>query len=306
MWTLHMRSNCFVCNLYESHWFKHQTCIQASLCSWDVWGKDSYFVNVWNCVNTVSWQRLYMAAVWHQPIIYPQVENIQSIICSLEEPGGIWRGEQILKASWQASEDAYVCTAVTWCVAPREALWNQADCNKLRCIRVSSSMARLRREANWHRQVGLPYSPLNQVVESKLGSHRKRGELGVLTGACFASSCTRAVWPQTPSACCAASETLTENRKKHQKQQPCCFCCRKQRIAEESRASWTQAVNANLNWMQEWRGEEQKPSGWLCRILSRCPSTSIQLAALVIHIYFWNKARIATDWGLFLQPLQKI
>lgn len=89
------------------------------------------------CVNMYSWQRLSVTAVWHHPIIYPGEINIQSSICSLEEP--FWRGGQILKASLEVREDVCVWTIVTRCVIEREALWNQTNCDELRRIWVSSS-----------------------------------------------------------------------------------------------------------------------------------------------------------------------
>lgn len=96
MWTCHMWSNCFVCNLYESlQSVQTSNFHTAFLHSWYKRDKDSLFVNVPTCMNTSSWQRLSVTALWHPPIIYPQEENIQSIICSLEEPGHTWRGEQI-------------------------------------------------------------------------------------------------------------------------------------------------------------------------------------------------------------------
>lgn len=187
-------------------WFMWITLVQTSnfdtvfLCSWHMWDKDSLFVNVWTCVNTYSWQQSVcdcrLTSTYH--LSSSRKHSVHHLRC--------WGTGPLLKRRTDSKGimiDEWRClrlnNAHLMCRATR-ALWNQADCNKLWCIRVSSSTARLHREANWHRQVGLPYSPLDQVVESKLGSNCKRCELAVLTGARRSSSCTRAVWPQTPSA----------------------------------------------------------------------------------------------------------
>lgn len=99
MWSCHMRSNFFVCDLYESpqsvQTSKFQT---AFLCSWVMWHKDSL---LW--MFELVWVRVpgnIVTAVWRRHIVYPHEENIQSIICRLAQPGRIGRGERILKVSW--------------------------------------------------------------------------------------------------------------------------------------------------------------------------------------------------------------
>lgn len=92
------------------------------LCSWHMGDKDSLFVNVWTGVNTYSWQQLCVTAVWHQPIIYPQVENSVHPVHHLR----CWGTGPLLKRRTDSKGimiDEWRClvwTMLTWCVEPRE------------------------------------------------------------------------------------------------------------------------------------------------------------------------------------------